>query len=102
MEWMMKKTFFTFIILTILASFLSVAVAAERIVQLTVPGCVACGASHRIGAILKETKGVIKYQFGNKDLLTVTFDDKITALDTIISKLEKGGNKINGKPVYVK
>jgi exonuclease VII small subunit len=35
-------------------------------------------------------------------LLTVTFDDKITALDTIISKLEKGGNKINGKPVYVK
>ena len=43
-----------------------------------------------------------KYQFGDKNLLTVTFDDKITALDTIINKLEKGGNKINGKPVYVK
>jgi hypothetical protein len=41
MEWMMKKTFFTFIILTILAAFLSVAVAEERIVQLNVPGCAA-------------------------------------------------------------
>jgi len=102
MEWMMKKTFFTFIILTIFAAFLSVAVAEERIVQLTVPGCVACGASHRIGVILKETKGVTNYQFGDKNLLTVTFDDKITALDTIISRLEKGGHKINGKPVYVK
>ena len=37
----MKKTFFTFIILTILTAFLSVAAAEERIVQLTVPGCAA-------------------------------------------------------------
>ena len=62
----MKKTFFTFIILTILATFSSVAVAAERIVQLTVPGCVACGASHRISTILKETKGVKNINSGTK------------------------------------
>jgi hypothetical protein len=30
------------------------------------------------------------------------FDDKITTIDIIISNLEKGGNKIKGKPVYLK
>ena len=37
----MKKTFITFLILTMLAAFWSVALAEERIVQLTVPGCAA-------------------------------------------------------------
>jgi hypothetical protein len=39
MERMMRKTFITFIILTLLAALGSVALAEERIVQLTVPGC---------------------------------------------------------------
>jgi hypothetical protein len=32
----------------------------------------------------------------------VTFDDEITALDIIINELDKKGNKIKGKPVYLK
>jgi hypothetical protein len=35
----MKKTFFTFIILTMLVAFCSMVLAEERVVQLTVPGC---------------------------------------------------------------
>jgi hypothetical protein len=44
---------------------------------------------------------VKKYQFEGKDLLIITFDDKIITLDKIISELEKDGNKMKGKPVYI-
>jgi len=99
---MMKKKFTVFLALIFLAALGNVASAEERVVQLTVPGCAAWGASHRIGAILKEMKGVKKYQFEDKDILIVTFDDNITTLDIITNNLEKGGNKIIGKPVYTK
>lgn len=45
-------------------------------------------------------KGVKKYEFGDKDLLIITFDDEIITLDKITVGLEKGGNQIKGKPVY--
>jgi hypothetical protein len=41
MELMMKKTFSAFLILIMLAAFCSAAIAEERIVQLTMPGCAA-------------------------------------------------------------
>jgi hypothetical protein len=41
MEEIMKKTFTTFLILILLAAFSGAAGAAERIVQLTIPGCAA-------------------------------------------------------------
>jgi len=44
---------------------------------------------------------VKKYQFEGKDLLIITFDDKVITLDKIISKLEKDGSKMKGKPVYI-
>jgi hypothetical protein len=47
-------------------------------------------------------KGVKKYQFEGKDLLIVTFDDQITTFDIITRELERGGEKIKGKPVYIK
>jgi len=34
-------------------------------------------------------------------LLIITFDDKIITLDKIISEIEKDGNKMKGKPVYI-
>ena len=37
----MKKIFIAFLILIVLAAFWSVAMAEERIVQLTIPGCAA-------------------------------------------------------------
>ncbi|MCE5210756.1 MAG: hypothetical protein LLG40_04305 [Deltaproteobacteria bacterium] len=54
-----------------------------------------------MGSILKEVKGVKKYQFENNDTLVVTFDDEITTLDTIINELKKGGKTVKGKPVYL-
>jgi hypothetical protein len=39
MERMMRRTFLIFLILTLLAFFGSIAVAEEKVVQLTVPGC---------------------------------------------------------------
>ena len=78
------------------------AAAEEKIVQLNIPGCSAWGSKSRIGAILKDIKGIKKYQFENADLLVVTFDDEIIALDIIINELDKKGNKIKGKPVYLK
>ena len=102
MEKIMKKTFTAFLILILLTAFSGAAGAAERIVQLTIPGCAAWGAAHRIGAILKEIKGVSKYQFQENNLLVITFDDKIVTLNVIIGELNKGGNKIKGEPVYLK
>ena len=37
----MRKTFITFLILTMLAVFVGAALSEERMVQLTVPGCAA-------------------------------------------------------------
>ena len=99
---MMKRVFILFFVLIFLAVFLNVATAEEKIVQLNIPGCAAWGSKNRIGAILKDIKGIKKYQFEDKDLLVVTFDDEITALDIIINELDKKGNKIKGKPVYLK
>ena len=99
---MMKRIFILFFVFIFLAAFLNVAAAEEKIVQLNIPGCAAWGSKNRIGAILKDIKGIKKYQFEDKDLLVVTFDDEITALDIIINELDKKGNKIKGKPVYLK
>jgi hypothetical protein len=41
MEFIMKKSFITFLIVILLAAFWGVAGAEERIVQLTAPGCAA-------------------------------------------------------------
>ncbi len=76
--------------------------AEERTVQLNIPGCAAWGTYQRIGAILKDAKGVINYHFEGNDLLIITFDDKIITLNEITGQLEKEGNKIDKEPVYLK
>ena len=98
----MKKKFLFFLIAIFLTTFGSTALAKERIVQLTIPGCAAWGAKQRVGAILKDIKGVKKYDFEKNDFVAVTFDDKITSLKIITEELKKGGKEIKEKPVYLK
>ena len=97
------KKIFTILLTAVYVLIFSAAVfAEERIVQLTIPGCGAWGASNRIGSILKKVKGVTKYEFREKDLLIVTFDDEIVKIGYIIDELNKGRDKFKGKPVYIK
>lgn len=98
----MKKKFILIFILIFLAVSGSQALAKERIVKLTLPGCSAWGTKARIGAILKDIKGIKQYQFVQKDFLVITFDDKITSFQTIAKELKKGGKEIKEKPIYIK
>jgi len=47
-------------------------------------------------------KGVKKFDFEKKDFVIITFDDEMTTLEIIIHELDKQGNKIKDKPVYLK
>ena len=78
------------------------AAAAEKMVQLNVPGCSSWNSSSRIGSILKKNDGIKKYENRAHDLLVITFDDEETSLDQIISELRKGRFMIVGEPVYLK
>jgi hypothetical protein len=45
---------------------------------------------------------VTKYEFREKDLLIITFDDEIVKIEYIIDELNKGRDKFRGKSVYLK
>jgi len=98
----MKKILGVFLGLSFLIALSSVAFAAEKVVQLDVPGCRPCGAAARINAIMKKINGVKKYENKDHDLLIITFDDEKTALNMIIDELKKGKFVVTGEPVYLK
>jgi len=76
--------------------------AAEKMVQLTVPGCRPCGATKRIDTIMKNIDGIKKYENRGHDLLIITFDDKKTSVKKIINELKKGDFAVKDKPIYLK
>jgi len=98
----MKKILSVFLTIILLAAFGGVALAKERIVQLTVPGCAAWHSKARIGSILQKIDGVKKHENKEHDLLIITFNDEKTTLNMIISELKKGRFVVNGEPVYLK
>ena len=98
----MKKILSVFLTLILLVSFFGVALAKERMVQLTVPGCAAWNSNARIGSILKKVDGIKKHENKGHDLLIVTFDDEKTTLNIIINELKKGRFVVKGEPVYLK
>lgn len=98
----MKKILGVFLGLSLIIALSSVAFAAEKVVQLDVPGCRPCGAAARINAIMKKINGVKKYENKDHDLLIITFDDEKTALNMIIDELKKGKFVVTGEPVYLK
>ena len=99
---MMKKILSFFLTVVFLISFSGLALAAERIVQLTIPGCSSWGSNSRIGSILKKIDGVTKHENQGHDLLIITFDDEKTTLNIIIDELSKGQFSSASDPVYIK
>ena len=98
----MKKILNVFLTLILLAAFGGVALAGEKIVQLTVPGCSSWNSKARISSILKKIDGIKKYENKANDLLIITFDDEKTSLKIIINELKKEHFVVNGEPVYIK
>jgi len=98
----MKKTLSVFLAVIFLISFSGMVCAAERIVQLTIPGCAAWSSNSRIGSILKKNDGVKQYEFKGHDLLIITFDDEKTTLNIILDELKKGKFSPTVDPVYIK
>jgi len=98
----MKKILSVLLGLSFVIALSSLAFAAEKVVQLDVPGCRPCGAAARINAIMKNIHGVTKYENKDHDLLIITFDDEKTTIKIIISELKKGKFAVNGEPVYLK
>lgn len=98
----MKRTLSIFLAVIFLISFSGLASAAERIVQLTIPGCSSWNSNARIGSILKKIEGVKKHENKGHDLLIITFDDEKTTLNIIIDELRKGKFSLTGDPVYIK
>lgn len=78
------------------------ALAAEKTVQLNVPGCRPCGVTERIDAIMKRIDGIKKYENRDHDLLIITFDDQKTSVEKIINELEKEEFAVKDKPIYLK
>ena len=76
--------------------------AAEKIVQLNIPGCASWGLSKRISSILKTTEGVIKHEMPGENTVNITFNDKKTSVKKIIAALKKGELTVNGKPEMIK
>ncbi|MGD0022005.1 MAG: hypothetical protein ABSC54_06845 [Smithellaceae bacterium] len=98
----MKKLLCVFSCFLFFAAVSSTTLAAERTVQLTIPGCLSCNSNSRIGAILKKIKGVKKYENKGHDILLVTFDDEKTTLSIIINELKRGKFTATGEPIYIK
>ena len=98
----MKKILSVFLTIVFLSVFISVALAEERIVQLTIPGCSTWNSNARIGSILKKINGVKKHENKGHDLLIITFNDEKTTLKMIVDELKKGEFVVNGEPVYLK
>ena len=98
----MKRILSFFFAVSFVILFSSIALAAEKVVQLNVPGCSSWSSNSRIGSILKKNDGIKKHENRAHDLLVITFDDEETSLDQIISELRKGRFMIVGEPVYLK
>ena len=76
--------------------------AAEKIVKLTVPGCVWEKTAARVGSILKAIDGVSNIDTDPKNhTATATFDNEKTNLETMKKSLADGGFTIEGKPLFL-
>ena len=98
-----KQGFITFFTLLLLAgSFVEALYAAEKTVQLNIPGCASWGLTKRIGSILMATDGVIKHEMPKENMVNITFNDRKTSVKKIVDGLKKSGLTVNGKPLLVK
>lgn len=98
----MKRLLSIFSGLIFLVLFYGVAGAAEKVVQLNVPGCRPCGAARYIDKVVNKIDGVTKHETKENDLLIITFDDKKTSIKVIVDRLKKEHLPVKGKPKFLK
>lgn len=98
----MKKILSVLSGLIFLVLFCGTAGAAEKTVQLNVPGCRPCGAARYIDKVVNKIDGITKHETRDNDLLIITFDDKKTSLKVIVDRLKKEHLPVKGKPKFLK
>ena len=74
------------------------ALAAEKTVAFTVPGCNTWGMQARISSILTRIDGIVKFDTSLENTLTVTYDAEKTTPAKIKQALTKGGFAPTVKP----
>ena len=102
MESIMKnslKIYFLLAGILLFQSFGNLLFAAEKTLQINIDGCLTWAGRGRIGSILRNTNGIIKFDY-NDETYTIEFDDQKTNANSIIGALGKEGFKIKGEPVY--
>ena len=77
--------------------------AAERVVQLTVPGSAWPGTAARVRSILQSVDGVLGVETDYKaHTATVTFNDEKTNIEEMKKALERGNFSVEGEPQFLK
>lgn len=101
---MRKKKFFSIVVLlTFCFIACQSAMAGEKTVKLTVPGCKWAGTAARVGSILNDIDGVLKVATDpEKHTATVTFDDTKSNLEAIKKALADGGFPVEGETEIIK
>ena len=101
----MRKNKFLSIVVLLFFCFVACqsAIAGEKTVKLTVPGCKWAGTAARVGTILNDIDGVSKVATDPENhTATVTFDDKKSNLEAIKKALTDGGFPVEGEPEIIK
>ena len=98
-----KKLLSLLIVLVFCAIACQSAIAEEKTVKFTVPGCKWAGTAARVGAILNGISGVSKVDTDSeKHTATMTFDSEKTTVEAIKKALTDGGFPVEGEPTYLK
>ncbi|HET6459778.1 MAG TPA: hypothetical protein VFG29_03215 [Syntrophales bacterium] len=103
---MRLKPVFVFPLLLILLTALTVsqpAHGAESKVTIKIADCKTCAQKVRVGVILENVDGVTGADYdARKEVFVVSFDDKVTNVDSILKALIEGGFHVRGRPTPVK
>ena len=78
------------------------AIADEKTVKLTVPGCKWAATAAMVGSILNDINGVSKVDTDpEKHTATVTFDTKKTSVEAVKKALADGEFPVEGEPEFI-
>jgi len=102
---MKKNKFLAILLLSTFCIFIASqsGIAAEKTVELTVPGCAWMTTFLMVSSILEGINGVLEYAVDPANhTATVTFDNKKTTVDKIEKALSDGEFPVEGDPRFLK
>jgi copper chaperone CopZ len=89
--------------LLVLGASVQPVLAAERVIEFSIPGCEWPATADRVSYILKKVDGIIKVvPDAQLHIATITYDDTKTNPDIIAKKLRKGGYPPDSPPKFIK